>query len=61
MRPVSTNQDAERLAAQWLSEAKCCLSAGRRGRAEMWLADVLDHFPETGAAGEARRLLEGRR
>ena len=61
MSTVATNQDSERLAARWLDEAKFCLSAGRRGRAEMWLADVLDHFPETGAAGEARRLLENRR
>ena len=57
MSPVASASNREKQAQDILAEGKLCLSAGRLGRAEMWLRDVLDLFPGTEAAREAHELL----
>jgi hypothetical protein len=51
--------DAERAAAARLAAARSLNGAGRKKEARQVLADVVATFPETKAANEARRLLDG--
>ena len=58
MSPAKTVPNSEQQAQDLLSEGKNCLALGRQGRAEMWLRDVIDLFPDTTAAAEAQGLLQ---
>ena len=58
MSPAKTQPHPEQQAEGLLAEGKHCLALGRRGRAELWLRDVIDLFPETTAAAEAEGLLQ---
>lgn len=58
MSPAASLERTEEQARGYLTEGKLCLAAGRRERAKMWLREVLELFPSTSAATEAKRLMQ---
>lgn len=58
MNAIKSDFNHEQQAQHVLREGQLCLSAGRLGRAEMWLSDVVDFYPNTRAAREAEELLK---